>query len=120
MGQNLGQRLFSIIENNNIYSFFVKIPINRSTLNSFKELFKNLQKKLPYKVSFESNLVATSGASSTALSIEIQESIIIFDNNNIVFKINKSSEIVDLFDKIITNLMIFNLENECASPRRIV
>jgi hypothetical protein len=108
--------ILKIIENNNIYSFFVKIPINRSTLNSFKELFKNLQKKLPYKVSFESN----SGESLPVLSIEIQESIIIFDNNNIVFKINKSSEIVDLFDKIITNLMIFNLENECTSPRRIV
>lgn len=103
--------ILKVIENNNIYSFFVKIPINKSTLNSFKELFKNLQKKLPYKVSFESN---------SGLSIEIQESIIIFENNNIVFKINKSSEIVDLFDKIVTNLMIFNLENECASPRRIV
>jgi hypothetical protein len=39
-----------------------------------------------------------------------------FENNNFKVKINKTNEIMEMFDKIITNIMIYDMDLE--SPKR--
>lgn len=100
--------IIKIIENNNQYSIFIKIQITKLTLEIFKNIYHNLHKKINYLAKFDEN--------DPKLTIELKDNLIIFDNNGIQVKIIKNNEIVDMFDKIITNLMINNLEFDSLTP----
>ena len=102
--------IIKIIENNNQYSIFIKIQITKLTLDIFKDLYHNIHKKINHLAKFDEN--------ESKLTIELKDNMIIFDNNGIQIKIIKNNEIVDMFDKIITNLMINNLEFDSPTPNK--
>jgi len=103
--------IIKIIENNNQFSIFVKIHITNITLDTFKNIYHNLHKNLYYKAFFNDNI--------PPLTIELKDNFIIFDNNGIQIRLQKNSEIIDMFDKIITNLMIDNLEFDSPKPNKL-
>jgi hypothetical protein len=103
--------IIKIIENNNQFSIFVKIQITNIILDTFKNLYHNLHKNLYYKAFFNENI--------PPLTIELKDNFIIFDNNGIQVRLQKNNEIIDMFDKIITNLMIDNLEFDSPLPSNI-
>ena len=102
--------IIKIIENNNQYSIFIKIKITSLTLDIFKNIYHNLHKNIQYKAIFNDN--------SHQLTIELKDNFILFDNDGIQIKLIKNNEIVDMFDKIITNLMIDNLEFDSPLPNK--
>lgn len=102
--------IIKIIENNNQISIFIKIQITKLTLDTFKNIYHNLHKKINYIASFKDNV--------PPLTIELKDNLIIFDNDGIQIKIIKNNENIDMFDKIITNLMINNLEFDSPTPNK--
>jgi hypothetical protein len=103
--------IIKILENNNQFSIFIKIQITKLTLDAFKNLYHNLHKNLYHKEFFNNN--------TPPITIELKDNFIIFDNNGILIKLIKNNDIVDMFDKIITNLMINNLEFDSPTPNTI-
>jgi len=100
--------IIKIIENNNQISILIKIQITKITLDIFKNIYHNLHKKINYIAFFQDNI--------PKITIELKDNLIIFDNDGIQIKIIKNNEIIDMFDKIITNLMINNLEFDSLTP----
>jgi len=96
--------IIKVIENNNVYSVSIKNKIKKDTLHTFRDFYHNIHKNTPSIITLD-NLI-----------LEYKDNIIKFENNNIQFKISKSNEIIDMFDKVITNLMIYDMEHE--SPKK--
>ena len=85
--------IIKIIESNNAHSFSIKISINKDTLHIFRDFYQNLYKNIASIINLDD------------INFEFKENIIKFENTNFQFKINKTNEILDMFDKVITNLM---------------
>lgn len=96
--------ILKAIDGNNVTSFIIKIKISNFTLINFRNLYHNLHKGINH--SFMEN----------GINVEFQDNTIKFYNNNFEFSFNKNNDILDMFDKIITNLMINDLDNE--SPKK--
>jgi len=86
------QLLIKIIDNNNAHSMTVKLVINNDSINIFREFYYNIQKNTNYI-----NIIDTT-------IIEYRDNSIRFESDTYQYKINKSNEITELIDKIITNL----------------
>ena len=98
-----GCLIIKLIDSANLYSFSVKIKIDSDSTHIFRELYINIHKGTPYLNYIDS------------VMIEYKENQIKFEGDNFQYKINKQSEIIDLIDKINTNLMIYSFDIE--SPR---
>jgi len=96
--------IIKIIENNNTHSLLIKINISNDTLHIFRDFYYNIHKNVSLKINLDDTF------------IEYKDNIITFDNLNFQFKVNKTPEIIDMFDKIITNLMIYDMEHD--SPKK--
>ena len=96
--------IIKIIENNNIHSFSITINININTLHIFRDFYHNIHKNISSSINLND------------VTISFVDNIIKFENNSFQFKINKSAEIIDMFDKVITNLMIYDMDRE--SPKK--
>jgi hypothetical protein len=90
--------ILKIIDNNNAHTLMIKIKINLLTITIFRELYHNIQKNNNYINILDS------------LIIEYKENQIRFESDTFQYKINKNIEIIELIDKIITNLMINDLD----------
>ena len=86
-----------------MYSFGVKMKIDDNSTHIFRELYISIHKEQPY-INYIDNV-----------AIEYKENQIKFEGDNFEYKINKQSEIIDLIDKINTNLMIYSFDIE--SPK---
>jgi len=95
--------ILKIIENNNLNSLLIKIKITKNTLNNFRNLYHNLHKNTNH--SFIEN----------DMFIEFKDNVIKFSNDIFEYSLTKNNELVDMFDKIITNLMINDLDRD--SPK---
>jgi hypothetical protein len=93
-----------IINNNNNYSLSIKININNDTLHIFRSFYQSIHKNESNKIVLDS------------VTFEYINDIIKFENENFQIKINKNSDILDMFDKIITNLMIYDMDRD--SPKK--
>lgn len=91
------------IDNSNVFSLYINIKIDKMLIVKFREFYHNIHKNITSKITCDN------------VTIEFNDNIVKFENNNIHFKINRTNDIVDMFDKIITNLMINDLEVD--SPR---
>jgi len=98
-----GCLIIKLIDNANLYSFSVKMKIDGESTHIFRELYINVHKGTPY-INYIDNV-----------TIEYKENQIKFEGENFQYKINKQSEIIDLIDKINTNLMIYSFDLD--SPR---
>jgi hypothetical protein len=92
--------ILKIIDNNNISSLIIKIYIKENTLINFKNLYQSIHKNINFKFSQD------------ALEILYNNKILKFISNEFEYTVNKMSDICEIFDKIIINLMIQNIENE--------
>jgi hypothetical protein len=97
------QLLIKILDNNNAHSMTIKLVVNNDSINIFREFYYNIQKNTNYI-----NIIDTT-------IIEYRDNSIRFESDTYQYKINKSNEITELIDKIITNLMIYQLDMD--SPR---
>jgi hypothetical protein len=98
-----GCLIIKLIDSANLYMFSVKIKIDNDSTHIFRELYINVHKGTPYLNYIDSVI------------IEYKENQIKFEGDNFQYKINKQSEIIDLIDKINTNLIIYSFDIE--SPR---
>jgi hypothetical protein len=98
-----GCLIIKLIDSANLYSFSVKIKIDNDSTHIFRELYINVHKGTPYLNYIDSVMV------------EYKENQIKFEGDNFQYKINKQSEIIDLIDKINTNLIIYSFDIE--SPK---
>ena len=96
--------IIKILENNNIYSCTITIEITKDTLHTFRDFYHNIHKNISSTIDLND------------VTIIFIDNIIKFENNNFQFKINKNDEIIDMFDKVITNLMIYDMDHE--SPKK--
>ena len=96
--------IIKIIESNNAHSFSIKININKDTLHTFRDFYHNIHKNITSIINLDN------------INIEFKDNLIKFENTNFQFKINKTNEILDMFDKIITILMIYDMDID--SPKK--
>lgn len=94
-----------ILDNNNAHSLTIKLLINNESIYVFREFYHNIQKNTNYINIIDSTI------------IEYRDNTLRFESDTYQYKINKNNEIIELIDKIITNLMIFQLDMD--SPRAI-
>jgi len=87
-----------IIEANNAHGLIIKIKIDRNTTNTFRNLYFSIHKNVNFEGTFGD------------IFIEYKDNNIRFISNTFEYKINKNNEIIELIDKIVTNLMIYSLD----------
>jgi hypothetical protein len=98
-----GCLVLKMIDNNNNYSNGIKLIVDEKSSHIFREFYINIHRGTPYN-----NII-------DSVMIEYKENQIKFEGDNFEFKINKQNEIIDLIDKINTNLMIYTFDME--SPK---
>ena len=96
--------IIKIIDNTNTNSMTINLELEKNTLNIFRRLYQNIKKNI--------NDIITFGN----LKMEYNNNVLSFSNLNFEYKISKSNELLDMFDKVITNLMINDLEGD--SPKK--
>jgi len=101
-----GYLIIKLMDSSNMYSFSVKMKIDDNSTHIFRELYINIHKELPY-TNYIDNIM-----------IEYKENQIKFEGGNLEYKINKQTEIIDLIDKINTNLMIYSIDVESPNASR--
>jgi len=96
--------IIKLIDNNNTHSFFISIKINKDTLHLFRDFYHNIHKNISSNITLDN------------VNFIFNDNMIKFENNNFKVKINKTNEIMEMFDKIITNIMIYDMDLD--SPKR--
>ena len=96
--------IIKIIDNTNTNSITFNIELEKNTLTIFRRLYQNIKKNINDEITIGN------------LKIDYNNSIVTFSNKIFEYKISKSNELLDMFDKVITNLMINDLEGD--SPKK--
>lgn len=96
--------IIKIIDNTNTNSITFNIELEKNTLNIFRRLYQNIKKNINDVITINN------------LKIDYNNSVVSFSSKNFEYKISKSNELLDMFDKVITNLMINDLEGD--SPKK--
>ncbi len=98
-----GELIIKLVDNTNTNSMTINIGLEKNTLHTFRKFYQNINKNTNCLISLNN------------IKIEYNNNVITFNGKHFEYKINKSPELLDMFDKVITNLMINDLEGD--SPK---